>query len=77
MTDPIQTAPIEVLYDSFNRQVSIRFKRELTSHVALPDMALGSGLSSHETVVLSLQDALRLGQQLVNLVNRVESWAWR
>ena len=77
MTDPIQTAPIEVLYNSFSRQVSIRFRRERTSRVALPDMALGSGPPSHETVVLSLQDALRLGQQLVNLVNRVESWAQR
>lgn len=65
MTDPSKPHPIDVLYDSINRQVSIRFRRELASHAA------------DETVVLSLQDALRLGQQLVNLVNRVESWARR
>jgi hypothetical protein len=77
MADPSKPHPIDVLYDSFNRQVSIRFRRELISHVAVPDTALGVELPSHETVVLSLQDALRLGQQLVNLVNRVESWAQR
>jgi hypothetical protein len=74
MTESTKTAPIEVLYDSINRQVTIRFRRELmTGCDAGPEP--GNGLPPYEAIVLPLQDALRLGQQLVNLTSRIERWA--
>jgi hypothetical protein len=49
MTESTKTEPIEVLYNSINQQVTIRY--------------------NGATIVLPLQDALWLGQQLYDLLS--------